>query len=130
MRRVRQTEFGRGAGNALQAAVASLFCMDLEFVPNFITLKEGYEKGLNEFALKNGKSFRKIALTDSKFTEPVKTGTLFILRGLSPRGDFGHVVLASVNEKGDIEFIHDPHPDSAFLRAPYSWAAFFDDDAV
>jgi|EP01047_Picozoa_sp_COSAG01_P067476 hypothetical protein len=37
MRPVEQTVFGAGAGNALQACIASMLEMDLDSVPNFIT---------------------------------------------------------------------------------------------
>ena len=70
---------------------------------------------------------------------------LCLLRGRSPRGNHGHVVLArllGLGESGEQqrgaegvqrcrwEMVHDPHPDSTFLapqsEEAYGWAMFFD----
>ena len=52
-----------------------------------------------------------------------------ILRGDSPRGDHGHVVVAqySNEEVSGFDLIHDPHPDETYLDADgdYGWAMFF-----
>ena len=38
-------------------------------------------------------------------------GKLCILRGKSPRGEFGHVVVARHVSGGKFDMVHDPHPD-------------------
>jgi hypothetical protein len=39
-----------------------------------------------------------------------------IVRGKSPRGDFGHVVVGCVNsDQISVSFIHDPHPEATML---------------
>jgi len=50
-----------------------------------------------------------------------------ILRGKSPRGDFGHVVVAKHITDGKFEMLHDPHPDETFLdiAEAYGWCLFF-----
>ncbi|CAK9104760.1 unnamed protein product [Durusdinium trenchii] len=52
-------------------------------------------------------------------------GKLCVLRGTSPRGDHGHVVVARVKADGEFELLHDPFPDAAspMLRPPFVWAA-------
>ena len=53
-------------------------------------------------------------------------GAECIVRGTSPRGDFGHVALAVVDATGlALEAEWDPHPDETFI-APNSakWALF------
>lgn len=42
-------------------------------------------------------------------------GNLVILGGKSPRGDFEHAVLGTVNPDGTYTIVHDPHPTDAGL---------------
>lgn len=141
---VRQTDFSPGKGNALQACVASFFGLPMAVVPNFITLECGYARGIAEFVsgsvlLSNRRRtmMRKVPLAANALTE-ADVGRLCLLRGRSPRGDHGHVVLARLMQLGQEEgvqrcqweMVHDPHPDDTFL-APQSeevfgWAMFFD----
>ena len=53
--------------------------------------------------------------------------TICILRGKSPRGDFGHVVVAKYVDGGAFEMVHDPHPCGNFLdkAESYGWCLFF-----
>lgn len=55
-------------------------------------------------------------------------GKICIVRGKSPRGDFGHVIVGKISTSGVIEMIHDPHPDGSFLneRSPFGWYMVFD----
>ena len=50
-----------------------------------------------------------------------------ILRGKSPRGNFGHVVVARYKKGGEFEMIHDPHPQNTFLdmSESFGWCMFF-----
>lgn len=54
MKRVYQTIVDKGHGNCMQAAIASLFEKELEEVPKFIELKDGWFKPMYEFLNKNG----------------------------------------------------------------------------
>lgn len=54
MKKVFQTVVGKGHGNCMQAAVASLFDCELEEVPNFIEYKDGWFKPLYEFMIPRG----------------------------------------------------------------------------
>eukprot|EP00986_Skeletonema_menzelii_P021459 scaffold34623_cov143-Skeletonema_menzelii.AAC.1 len=49
--KIYQTDFSPGKENALQAAVASIFGLDLSKVPNFIEVPEGYEASIRTFVM-------------------------------------------------------------------------------
>ncbi len=125
---VHQTEFSAGSGNALQACIAAVFARSLETVPNFIALGCGYEKGIEDFVAPYFK-VHKIVLTDSDGhnSPSVPANQLVILRGKSPRGAHGHVVVAKCVDGKVFNNVHDPHPDATFLdcsEAP-GWCMFF-----
>jgi len=152
-KKVFQDDFRPGRGNALQAAVASIFGLELANVPNFVELPEGYESAIQSFCCDRDRdrddrtttSMVKIKLTtaaaaaagEEEIEDEDKDeddhnhqygGKLCVLRGKSPRGDFGHVVVARRNKVGDgFEMIHDPHPDETFLdeSEKFGWCMFF-----
>ena len=138
-KKVYQDDFRPGHGNALQAAVASIFGLELEQVPNFVELFMGYEAGIEQFCNERGMTSTKIRLSGDDVTTPIddaREGRLCVLRGRSPRGDFGHVVVArrtsqpgAKSATGGFEMIHDPHPDESFLDRSESlgWCMFFDE---
>eukprot|EP00930_Biecheleria_cincta_P088654 TRINITY_DN77905_c0_g1_i1.p1 TRINITY_DN77905_c0_g1~~TRINITY_DN77905_c0_g1_i1.p1 ORF type:complete len:168 (+),score=15.09 TRINITY_DN77905_c0_g1_i1:139-642(+) len=122
-----QTDFAPGSGNALQACVASLFGLPLTGVPNFVTLSD-YLTGITEFVAPV--AVRKVSPAK---LESDDMGKLCILRGKSPRGAHGHVVVARIQrimaDTGpEFDFVHDPHPDGNFLDAsePYGWVMLFE----
>lgn len=136
-RSVLQDDFRPGRGNALQACVASLFGLELEDVPNFITLPEGYEQAIRAFCAVRRVTCEKMAVEDIPETFD---GRMCILRGASPRGDFGHVVVARyvgscdtslhkmvLTGNGAFRLVHDPHPEGTFLDEGEGcgWALFF-----
>ena len=140
--KVYQDDFSPGRGNALQAAVASVFGLKLPEVPNFVELPEGYELAIQRFC------FDRCRLASLKYNLREDTldasiwekyeGQFCLLRGKSPRGDFGHVVVARRTKKrkdaADVsafEMVHDPHPEETFLdkSEPFGWCIFFDDAA-
>mmetsp|Transcript_2349 Transcript_2349/g.6206 ORF Transcript_2349/g.6206 Transcript_2349/m.6206 type:complete len:145 (-) Transcript_2349:95-529(-) len=129
---VRQTDFSAGRGNALQACVASLFGLPLDDVPNFIEIECGYERGIRDFVSSPSErpmEMRKIIINGTNEPRKEDRGKLCILRGKSPRGNFGHVVVARVKAAGaGFEMVHDPHPDDTFLdiAEPYGWYMIFD----
>mmetsp|Transcript_10642 Transcript_10642/g.19322 ORF Transcript_10642/g.19322 Transcript_10642/m.19322 type:complete len:151 (+) Transcript_10642:286-738(+) len=140
--KVYQDDFSPARGNALQAAVASIFNLPLRDVPNFIESPDGYEVAIQQFYNSNqggggggGKegeqSVVKMKVDESHIISEKYDGMICILRGKSPRGDFGHVVVAryvaasASDEK--FEMLHDPHPDGTFLDVSeaYGWCMFF-----
>jgi|EP01082_Thalassiosira_pseudonana_P000678 hypothetical protein len=125
--KVYQDDFSPGKGNALQAAVASLFGLTLMEVPNFIEMPDGYEAAIREFSQRRGFECIKIALGDSKKAADEYVGKHCILRGKSPRGNFGHVVVARYSNGNGFEMVHDPHPEENFLDTSesYGWCMFF-----
>ena len=117
--KVLQTDFSAGSGNALQACVASLFHLQLEDTPNFVTLPS-YEQGIQDFVQPRYQA--------SKSKPPASNSqALCILRGKSPRGDFAHVVVARCRDDGNFDFVWDPHPDATFLdqEEPFGWYMTF-----
>lgn len=129
--KVYQDDFHPGKGNALQACAASIFNLTLEEVPNFIEMPGGYEDEMQTFCRSRGLVMEKVALgkdTNENVLGPEYNGKYCILRGTSPRGDHGHVVVAQFDiDIEDFAMIHDPHPDHTFLdeSKDYGWAMFF-----
>ena len=124
---IHQDNFDPGRGNALQAVIASMFGLSLKEVPNFIEMPVGYETAIKEFCSAGGIGATKINLIGDGLNQiSIYAGKLCCLRGKSPRGDFGHVIVARLyNEK--FEFVHDPHPDGTMLDASekFGWCMFF-----
>jgi len=103
MKPVDQTIFGSPNGNCYQACLASIFELDLEEVPNFITFPESiWYKKLTDWC-------------DEKFgliPQPIDsigpfTNCICLASGKSPRGDFKHAIVWDCDK---MEMIHDPHP--------------------
>ena len=126
--KVYQDDFRASKGNALQAAVASLFGQSLHDVPNFIRSNRGYEIAIRDYyQMKevNGECV-KISLANNDVPE-IYNNKICILRGKSPRGEHGHVVVAKHIQSGQFEMLHDPHPDETFLdkSEAFGWCLFF-----
>ena len=123
---VHQDDFSPGKGNALQACVSALFHQPLQEVPNFVTLDCGYYKGIQDYLSGSQYKVLKIPYNEDVVKEDYK-GKLCILRGKSPRGDFGHVVIAQIDNDGSMRMIHDPHPDTTFLDTlqEFGWFMIF-----
>ena len=133
--KVLQDDFSPGKGNALQACVASIFAKPLSDVPNFVALPCGYEEGIRQYLQSNsGGPAKTISYAKKKIGDIAESDSdrLCILRGKSPRGDFGHVVVArakwqSSSDRATFDMVHDPHPDGTFLddSEAYGWCMFF-----
>ena len=146
---IHQTDFTEGSGNALQGCIAALFHLPLADVPNFVALPEGYQQGMDAFCRETlGCTCTKLAVSDDTSTRRRSRpagGSLSdndisrrwcLLRGKSPRGNFGHVVVAKANTqtwasgRESIYFdpVWDPHPESTFLdlEQPFGWYMVFD----
>eukprot|EP00035_Acanthoeca_spectabilis_P022450 m.443811 g.443811 ORF g.443811 m.443811 type:complete len:564 (-) comp19016_c0_seq1:26-1717(-) len=127
---VHQTSFDPATGNSLQACVASLFGLPLSKVPNFVVDPDGYETAIARFVQPSGWAVRKIRLDAGSSIDGLPSGCAVILRGKSPRGDHGHVVIARVSEQqgsspqAEFDLLMDPHPEGGFLdpAKPYGWA--------
>lgn len=106
-------------GNCLQAALASIFEMDLEDVPHFVGMAE--DVWWTEFWKWLGE--RNIELHYERIASPggwLPLNVPYLLTGPSPRGEFSHVVVAR-----DHEVIHDPHPDGTGLADGWRGAYYF-----
>eukprot|EP00966_Prymnesium_polylepis_P114286 2640772-Prymnesium_polylepis.1 len=123
---VHQTEHTPEKGNALQACVATILGTPLSDVPNFIAQPEGYWQSMLVHAATLGLGMVKVQLADGRLQFPSQPGTLCVLRGTSPRGPHGHVVVAVVaNDGTTLSPVHDPHPDGGFLSGAGEWAAMY-----
>merc|ERR1712216_888481 len=87
---VYQDDLSHGAGNALQAAVATALGTSLADTPNFITEPGGYLPALLSFLSTRGLSFVKIPLPGGKLPHAMVPGTLCIHAAGSPRGAHKH----------------------------------------
>jgi len=134
-----------GKGNALQCCVASVFCrteeqMSANDPPNFVEDDRGYLEAIKSYVQGLNMCVHKVPLVSSgrmKYSTVdarVLDGRLCILRGGSPRGDFGHVVVARANRvnegaTGEITFsvIHDPFPSGGGLdsKVDFGWLMWF-----
>ncbi|OQR87221.1 hypothetical protein ACHHYP_09345 [Achlya hypogyna] len=126
IRVVRQTDFTAAKGNALQACFAALCGAELKDLPNFIAAPEGYMVAINQWLAPQACAFTKFNLaSDGSLpteNEALAPGSFVILRGKSPRGDFGHVVVACVDASGrTFSAVMDPHPDDKYLDGPGQW---------
>merc|ERR1712025_311581 len=98
--------------------------LSLGSVPNFVIAPEGYEVALAEWSKGQNKSFVKVLLNDDgclpgDTEQAISPGVLCIVRGTSPRGEHGHVVVGSVGEdRKTIKLLHDPHPEGSMLKSP------------
>eukprot|EP00536_Pseudo-nitzschia_multiseries_P007892 jgi/Psemu1/305310/fgenesh1_kg.191_\ len=134
-RKIFQDDFRPGKGNALQAAVASIYDLELIEVPNFVEFPGGYESAIHIFCRDRNHVCFKVKIDEENKVDEEHDGRLCLLRGKSPRGDFGHVVVArrkklnkdTVPDDEEFEMIHDPHPDETFLDEgePFGWCMFF-----
>lgn len=130
--KVYQDDFSPAKGNALQAAVASIFGLSLHDVPNFIQSADGYEAAIEKFYRQGDENSKCVKIKlgvddDAKKVPDGYVDQICILRGKSPRGDFGHVVVAKHVGDGIFEMLHDPHPEGSFLdqSEAYGWCMFF-----
>lgn len=120
MTKVYQTVIDKGNGNCMQAAVASLFDMKLEEVPNFIEYEEYKwydvwvkfwdEKGYSiaTYGVKGDlRGARKIAKRDGGVN-----GYFFAsVNSLTYPGECTHAVIVDIN----LNVVHDPNPNGRAL---------------
>ena len=96
-----QTIFTVPGGNCFAACVASLLEVSLSRVPNFHN-EEDWATALAAWLLPRGMYPVYVGLQGGK--DAWRPQGLYILGGQSPRGAWGHAVLA----KGNV-IVHDPH---------------------
>ena len=134
-----QDDVRAGHGNALQACVASILARPLETVPNFIEDPDGYAIGIARFCderMPPGVRFAKVALAEGALPvgHEMPPGSRIIVRGTSPRGEFGHVMVGVVASDGrsvDLDAsgtrfgVHDPYPYGGGICPPLVWAGLF-----
>lgn len=114
---VDQTRFVPDKGNCFAACVASLLELNIDDVPNFVFLEPDWIKATQEWLAGRGLGMLALFTHEAGYfgnLYPLPAGLLCIIGGKSPRGDFGHAVVARAHAwKFDV--IHDPHPSRAGL---------------
>ena len=100
---MKQTNFTPGKGNALQICISVLFDIRNydKIVPNFIEDPKGYAFGITQFLNTINYEMKKINLNKNTFDKDeiasvCQLPLLCMLRGKSPRGDHGHVIVAEI----------------------------------
>ncbi len=105
---IQQTIFAPPNGNCMQAAVASIFELPLDQVPNFVEDGNEWVDTLAKWCAQRG--VRPLFLTLNNrppgTTIGMNGGWWSVVTGKSPRGDYFHAVVAY-----DGEIVHDPYPD-------------------
>jgi hypothetical protein len=125
---VYQSRFGAPEGNCYQAAIATVLGVPLEEVPDYDRTEEAknwpdYCVRLGAWLNERGLSLRAFGtFADGTPFVSAPNGTLVMVGGPSPRGDFDHIVVARKEEAG-LVWHHDPHPDGTFVASP-RWVEF------
>jgi len=119
MKPVMQTIFGDGSngdtpGNCLQAALATIFRIDLDTVPHFMEFGVDWFEQLQSWLRE---SFDMYALS-FEYDDRLHVEGYYLLTGKTERGLMHTVVYK------DGKLMHDPHPDSNGLIAPESCCVF------
>lgn len=113
MKPVTQTETGED-GNCERAAIASIFEVTLDDVPDFRALDQQGESWwwhLSEWCAARGVRPLRIGnVRGAKDVLPI--GAYCVVGGVGPRG-IDHSLVGKVkNRWGTIEIVHDPHPEA------------------
>lgn len=119
MIKVTQTVTDSGAGNCMQATIASLFEKNLQDVPNFV------EYGLTEWQRKLFEYLGSVGYDYEGMLEPLETkeGTLARLKNTPLVNGFIYAVVPSLNFKDKTHavvidmtgvVVNDPHPEKKY----------------
>lgn len=138
MKKVYQTIIDIGHGNCMQAAIASLFDLELEEVPNFIEFKDGWFSSMYKFLTENDydyhgmlhnkkyttlctpthecfnelKWLKRCIMTPKKLYKEEGVNGLFYAAVLSPKYFTwsGHTTHAVIIDR-DYNIVHDPNKE-------------------
>ena len=112
-----QTTFGDKCGNCFSTCIASLLDLPTAEVPNFCLDENNWFEHLDKWLLQRG-----LRAVDVKGCQEVciREGACFIASGKSPRGDFEHSIIASVDGANNFIMVMDPHPSGAGLAEPFT----------
>jgi hypothetical protein len=115
MKPVDQTEFmvgdGVKRGNCLMASLASIIECSLEELPQYTNDHDNGAWWDLLLAACESRGFTAIYWTNGEVNKPFKPYGYHIASGPSPRGNFGHSVVAL-----DGTIVHDPHPSRLALK--------------
>jgi hypothetical protein len=123
---VKQTVFTVPGGDCFAACVASILEVPLEEVPNFCAGGADWLFEANRWLGTRGLCLFDIDLADNgslRDCHALANRMLVIASGKSPRGDWGHSVVARyvITEDGSehaLDYVHDPHPSYDYHDGP------------
>jgi hypothetical protein len=120
MHKIYQTIVEKGKGNCMQAAIASLFDLTLDEVPNFINFNENASYELLKFIRKKGYEFCYISKHGRNLEEMIKIakfdgGAGGYFYASVPSQTFEGVSHAVIVDT-DLNVVHDPNPNQLALN--------------
>lgn len=117
---VHQTTFGDGEGNCFQAALASVFELSLEEVPNFcVDDPDDWYPTVNTWLGERYGLWLVLTQIGSGTTKPPSPQGYHLISGLSPRQGVRHSVVGL-----DGKMVHDPHPSGDGLAEEQTYDLF------
>lgn len=119
---VDQDVFGEGKGNCWAACIATVLDLPLSEIPNFCGEPERNDNWFSDTDkwLKS-RGYRVIGFEGASGIS-MGEGAYALVTGPSPRGNFSHVVVMTVQD-GNFKVAHDPHPSRAGLAGPFQHVA-------
>lgn len=97
-------------GNCFAACIASLLELPCDDVPNFAALEDWLPQ-CSRWLENRGLGILYVAINSADLAWHLRD-CYVIAGGRSPRGSFGHCVVARL-DRGDWKMVHDPHPSRA-----------------
>lgn len=120
MKKIYQTVIDKGTGNCMQAAVASLFELPLNDVPNFILLKENWGNVFRGFFKKHNNECEYFYFPEWDMEEKKKAlkydgGVKGFFFGVVDSQTFKDVTHAVIVDE-ELNIVHDPNPNQKALE--------------
>jgi len=121
MNKVFQTIIDKGHGNCMQAAIASLFDLELNDVPNFIELGDKWFSSMYKLCKDNGYDICNINRNKEDNTEFLQrvakfdggvNGYLYATVKSQTFDNVSHAVIIDL----DLNIVHDPNPNQLALK--------------
>jgi hypothetical protein len=126
MKPVHQTVFGESSGNCWSACLASILEVPIEDVPNFCgdpACNENWFSDTDKWLQERGLRIIDVTIIEGSEFGVGGDGIYMIGRGKSPRGNFSHSTVVTVQD-GVFAMAHDPHPSGDGLEGKWEYVSF------